>query len=219
MPVEQFGEMRSVMREGRTEPRVRLASVASSETVYAVGALAGLEGEITIAGGKTWVARVSQDALVVRGPQASDGDQATLLTVANVDRWESDVITTTIQGTALEETIEQVARSHGIDTARPFPFLIEGEAVDLDIHVINGYCPIGTDPVPVSAKPWRRSGGHPGRAVVVGFYAAHAEGIMTHHGSSIHAHAILTVDGQVVTGHVERLGVGPGTVVRTPLQR
>jgi acetolactate decarboxylase len=208
--------MRQVMRDGMTEPRVRLADVASGRSVYAVGALSGLQGEVTIAGAQTWVARVHGATLEATGPKPRGDDLATLLTVARVDRWDSGVIAEASEAAALEALIERSARARGIDTSRPFPFLIEGERVTLDMHVVNGYCPRGVDPSTMNAQPWRWTGEHPGRVLIVGFFAPDSAGVMTHHGTSVHAHALLTLDDRTVTGHVDSFGVSAGVVLKTP---
>jgi len=39
---------------------------------------------------------------------------------------------------------------------------------------------------------------------------------MTHHGTSIHAHAVLTIDGNTVTWHVDQVSVTPGMTLRVP---
>ena len=153
--VEQFGAMRDVMREGHTESRIRLADAVAQPHAVAVGALEGLAGEITIVDGDVWVSRAADAGLRVTGPDPIDGDQATLLTLAHVAKWQSVTIETAVEGYELESLIEQMARARGIDTARPFPFVIEGELASVDLHVINGYCPIATDPATVDAEPWR----------------------------------------------------------------
>jgi hypothetical protein len=81
---------------------------------------------------------------------------------------------------------------------------------------MNGYCPIATDPATVDAKPWLWSSAEPRRAVIVGFYAAGAEGVMTHHGTAMHMHAVLSIGGRTITAHVERLSVVRGATLRVP---
>lgn len=212
--IEQFGAMRDVMREGHTEPRISLEDVVAQPHAFAVGALAGLAGEITIVDGDVWVSRVADGGLYVTGPEATDGDQATLLTLSYAGKWRDITIEKAVEGPALEAFIEQTARMHGTDTAKPFPFVIEGRLANLDLHVINGYCPIATDPATVDAQPWRWSNSRPTDVTIVGFYAPDAAGVMTHHGTSIHAHAILSVDDEILTGHVDRLALEPGMTLR-----
>jgi acetolactate decarboxylase len=212
----QYGAMREVMREGRTESRIALAGLGRD--TIAVGALAGLEGEVTVLDGGVWVARPEGDGVWVTGPTASANDEATLLTVATVERWTyvSLDVDGTVSGAALERLVERTAREHGIDTTRPFPFVIDGVVERLDIHVINGFCPHAVDPATVDAEPWRWSVDEPTPARIVGFHAADAAGVLTHHGTAIHVHALVERDGRMVTGHVDGVAVRAGARLLLP---
>lgn len=214
--VEQYGAMREVMRDGHTEARVRPADAVARPHAVGVGALEGLAGEVTIVDGDVWVARVEDGDVRVTGPAPADGDRATLLTLAHVARWQSVTIDRDAEGGDVEAIIERAAGERGIDTSDPFPFIIEGAAEGVDLHVINGYCPIATDPATIDAEPWRLSISTPTDMLVVGFFAPDAAGVMTHHGTSIHAHAVLSLDGETITGHVDRVDVAPGMTLRLP---
>lgn len=206
--------MREVMRDGQTGPRVDLAGVSGRPDAYAVGALEGLRGEVTIHGGTIWITRVEGGAPhAARGP---GGDQATLLTVARVRDWESVEITEPIEGPALERFIEQAAAASGIDTSVPFPFVLTGDADELAIHVINGFCPHAVDPKTLDAEPWRWSGDPGVEVTIVGFYAPASAGVMTHHGTAIHAHAIVTVDGRELGAHLDGMRTGRGMTLTVP---
>ncbi len=217
--VAQYGAMRQVMREGQTEPRIRLTDAVAVPHAYGVGALEGLTGEVTIVDGSVWVARVAHAGVDMSGPAPAAQDQATLLTLAHIARWESVPLTTTIEGAALESYIKAAARDMGIDTSKPFPFVIEGDAIRVDLHVINGYCPSAVDPATMDAQPWVWSSPAPGRAVIVGFYAPDAAGVMTHHGTAVHMHAVVDIDGRTVAGHVDEAAAGAGAVLRLPSAR
>ncbi|MCA9294008.1 MAG: acetolactate decarboxylase [Phycisphaerales bacterium] len=212
--VQQFGAMKAVMRDGQTEARVALKDVVTQPHTYAVGALEGLGGEIAIIDGAVWIARVADDGLRVSGPEVVNTDQATMLTLAHVERWTGKEVQTPLAGAALESAIEHLAHEVGLDTTKPFPFIFEGELNSLDIHVMNGYCPVATDESTQAKQPWRWSleGEVPIKATIVGFHAKDAAGVMTHHGTSIHAHAVWIVDGKMQTGHVERFVVTTGAL-------
>ena len=79
--------MREVLREGRTQSRVALEDVTSRSGAVAVGALAGLGGEITIVDGETWIARSVDGVPEVTGPGPESSDDATVLTASHVDDW------------------------------------------------------------------------------------------------------------------------------------
>lgn len=211
--VRQYGVMREVMREGRTERRIALAAVVARPHAYAVGAMEGLAGEVTIVDGEVLIARVEEGSLRVESAAPTSDVAAALLTLAHVDRW-AEAPLPAAHGRELESHIESAARSLGIDTTRPFPILLEGDAIGLEMHVVNGYCPHGTDPATMNAQPWQWSSESPGRALLVGFYASNAEGVMTHHGSNMHLHAVLDCGQGTITGHVDRVEVGAGTTLR-----
>lgn len=206
--VRQYGSMREVLREGDSRPRVALREVVGPRTI-AIGALAGLEGEITVLDGRAWVARPAGSALTVSGPAPDPEDYAALLTAAEVPAWTEETFgTTSASGRDPDQAIEFGARGSGLDTTKPFPFTVTGDFTTLDIHVINGACIIANPDLPPEHQPWRWSaGGVPVRATIVGFYAPDAAGVMTHHGTAIHAHAIIERDGEVITGHVERFAM------------
>ena len=217
LQVEHFGAMREVMREGKTKARIRLVDAVATPHAFAVGALEGLAGEVTIVDGNVWVSRVTADGeLRVTGPEPNENDSATLLTLGHVSKWHRTTIETAIAGVELESLIEQFANSKGIDTKKPFPFRIEGTLSKMDLHVINGYCPIATDPAMQDRKPWRRSNIEPTTVTIVGFYAPNAVAVMTHHGTSIHAHAIARADGKQIMGHVDNVTVEPGMTLFVP---
>lgn len=214
--VRQFGAMRAVMREGETEARVRLAECVAERHVYAVGALAGLEGEVTIVDGEAWVSRVEGSGIRCTGPGVGEGDAATLLTLATVGDWDSVELPRGAGDIAdLEGVVEAEAARRGIDSAKPFPFVVEGEASSLELHVIRGFCP-ANDAGATDSEAWRLSLDGPTRALLVGFFARDSEGVMTHHGTALHVHALLSHKGQRIAGHVDGVGVNRGAVLRLP---
>lgn len=213
--VEQYGSMREVLREGKAQRRIAVAEAVARPHAYAVGALENLGGEITIADGEVWVARLEAGELRVSGPQVSRTDGAALLILTHVKTWKTALLPVAAADVELESALARLAREHGVDTARPFPFEIEGRLTALSMHVINGVCPLagapGTDG---GAAPWRYTLDAPAHGRIVGFFAPDSAGKITHHGTSIHAHALLDVNGARLTGHVEHVAVSPGAVVR-----
>ncbi|MBT8486283.1 MAG: hypothetical protein HKO59_14885 [Phycisphaerales bacterium] len=215
--VEQYGAMRDVLRDGHTEARLRLTDAVGRPHAVGVGALEGLEGEITILDGRVWVARVDGDELRVTGPGPVVGDHATLLTLAHVPAWQAITLEASAYGAGLETLIRDAAGTHGLDVTRPFPFLIEGASIGVDLHVINGFCPVAADPATVGVEPWRRSDLHAEDVVIVGFFAPAAAGSMTHHGTAIHAHAVLTLDDRTITAHADRVSISGAVTLRVPI--
>lgn len=216
--VEQHGAMREVLREGKSEARIALDDPALGPDAVGVGAMAGLDGEVTILDGQIWVVRVRDAGLTVTGPRPAPGDSAALLTLARVPSWSEAPLETThpLEGDELEARIDRAAHARGVDTGKPFPFVIRAGVESLAMHVINGFCPIATDPATIGAEPWTLRVERPDDAIIVGFYAPDAAGVMTHHGTSLHAHALLTHHGRTITGHIEELRIGPGAMLKLP---
>jgi len=204
--VRQYGAMREVMRDGADEPRVGLDQFAGRPGVVAVGALAGLEGEVVILDGEVWASRgAGGDVAAVRAAE----EHATLLTVAEAGEWTIESIDA--GGLSLDELLRRE-----IDGDGPTPFVLEADVAELSLHVINGFCPKGVDPGERGVEPWRWSGTASGGVTIVGFHAPGTAGVMTHHGSEAHAHALVEIDGRRVAAHVDGARVLGAAALRTP---
>jgi hypothetical protein len=84
------------------------------------------------------------------------------------------------------------------------------------MHVINGFCPHSGGGATAANQAWSFTGA-PAGVIIVGFYAAGAEGEMTHHGTAIHAHAVVPAGETRITGHVDSLTVGAGATLMLPV--
>lgn len=207
--VRHWGELRAVLREGRTEGRVRLADVLGPHTL-AVGALEGLEGEITARAGVAHVARVDPSSPSGASTRlATEADRAALLVAADVERWSEHDLWPVSGRAELERAIASIAAEHGL-VRGPFPFRVEGVASALELHVLDRSCPLAN---PDGPSPWRyTSSSEP--AALIGFYAEGQAGILTHHGQSTHAHAILVPSG--ISGHVDAVAFEAGARLFLP---
>ncbi len=212
--IQQWGAMREVLAKGKTEGRVRLRDFAGSKGVYAIGALAGLNGEVTILDGEVWVSRVRESRADCRLLEAND-TQATLLVMARVSRWTEHPITEDVSAENMEAFIKGVAEEAGLDVSRPFPFLVEGPFAKLDAHIANGMCPMRADPNSDQAPI--RFHLDAVRGTLVGLHALGQEGVLTHHGSKTHVHVVIGGD-QPQMGHVESIELMAGSVLKLPAQ-
>lgn len=127
--VQQHGRMHDVLSSDQPQslPAVRLAEVLRRPGAVGVGALAGLEGEVTIYDGQVWVARPAGGDVRVEGPTASSEERAVLRTAAHVEKWREVTIDAELSGAELEWFISEHARKARIDSDKPFPFTIDGE--------------------------------------------------------------------------------------------
>lgn len=182
---------------GDVRGRVPLDSLANWHSLYAVGPLAELEGEVTVIDGRWSVTRVEGGSLVTEPvPQG----QAGFLVWSEVPQWQAPVVLDQpIEGLhELERVIERLARDQGVDTERPFPFLISEAVADLSVHVLAPSDAAGAGHLD-SALIATRDGE---TVTLIGFFSQQHAGVFTHAGSRIHVHARLA-DGHA--GHVDRI--------------
>lgn len=217
--VRQYGEMHKVLSGGTAaaKPHVTLSEAMKEPHAYGVGALPGLEGEITLLDGNAYIARSHTGGIRVDGPETRPTDSAAMLTVAHVDKWNVFKTNKSLDQQGLEKFIAKCARLDGLDAYKPFPFVLQGEVTDLATHVLNGACPMRAGAkLTADEQPWRYQSDRPMQAKIVGFYAADAVGTLTHPGTSVHAHVLFDYHGVTTTAHVERMAVAPGATLQLP---
>ena len=212
---QQYGEMRPVMREGHTEARVSLCSANIAPHAFAIGALAGLEGEVTIANGQVWVTRVVNGKPATTGPSCIEGDNATLLSVGHISRSVQFPLVATADAHALENAIHIATENcNWLDANGPFVFEIKGTAITVKTHIITGECAYAV----ADADPLSLEIVSPTQVSVVGIYAQGQAGVLTHHGTSVHMHVIFQRDGATITGHIDEISFLAGAELHLPTE-
>ena len=98
--IESWGTLREALRDGQVQGRVAVADQVR-EDVYAVGALEGLRGEVTIADGEVWLSEVGEDGSVTTRTAATSA-MATVLFAAEVPRWTSVTVKETVDPSVLD---------------------------------------------------------------------------------------------------------------------
>lgn len=181
--------------------------------------MAGLAGEITILDSIAVVADVSENGR--SRAIAPDAVKATLLVGPSIGEWAETKFAEDVPHDRVDEAIRSAAARMGAGGAKPFVFRIEGDFRDVRQHVIQGTCPIHSrinkiDLTP-KQKPYEleaeRVNGGP-----VGICAKDAAGRLTHPATSVHAYRISNDEetGERVTGHLERVGLAAGAVLKVP---
>jgi acetolactate decarboxylase len=210
--VRAWGSLREALRDGDTRARVKLSAL-DGQHLFAVGAVKDLDGEITIVDGVCHASHVRDGRIRT---ERSSQVEATILFAARVPRWKTIAVTEDVAPAGFDAFIARHARNLGIDIAEPFPFLVEGELTQVDVHVLAGECPIRARMLGSEMKsPPLRKTYERVRGLLVGIHASHGTGTITHHGSATHVHAVLA-DGEGLTGHCDAVGIAAGAVLRLP---
>ena len=208
--VEHFGALKIMMHKGDISAKANLQDFASEEHLYALGALENLKGEILILDSEPFISSVHDSALSV---DHSFDHGAALLVKSQVHSWNEYAIPEDItEQEHLEVFIEKTAQANGLDTAKPFPFLLEGTVESFDWHVIDW--PEGD--TEHSHQKHVNSGLngtiHHTDVTILGFYSRHHHRIFTHHSTNVHMH----VKSATVTGHVDGLILGKDMTLKLP---
>src|SRR5262249_11173759 len=155
----------------KTGPVVALGDVVPGPHAYALGALAGLRGEILILDDQVIVSYPAGDGAVRLDETTGRAEKATLLVAAGVPRWTRVAIAEDIGADAFDERIAALAARAGVDTSRRFPFLLEGRFASVEWHVLDGgnLPPTATHGERMAAAVHGSASGASGRAL--GFYS------------------------------------------------
>ncbi len=198
--VHIYGALANIMHHNNMIREVELSHLDSNK-LYALGALENLKGEILILNGKAYISSVVNDQLVI---DDSYNHAATLLVASYVERWDSVLISENLENKeALQAFVEEAASEKGLNTEKPFPFLLKGKFSQVDWHVINW--PDGD--AEHSHEKHRNSGLQNclknQSATVLGFFSKNHAGVFTHHNSRLHMHVYS--ENQQIAGHVDQL--------------
>lgn len=203
------GSLRAV-HGGDVSGKVPLQQFAGKKNLYALGPVAGLDGEITAAAGKFYIARVAH------GDVKTDSNlsaSASFLVWSEVSAWQPAVplgIDTETHA-QLEKQIEALATKAKMDMSKPFPFKLEGVLGSVDYHVL----------IPKTRQPGQTGHGDGAKkfsakntdATVIGFFSKKHEGVFTHRGSTAHLHVI---ESNGSSGHVDEISAHAGLRVSFP---
>ena len=219
--LEAYGSMHETIGQQQHQGRIGLADLLENPDLCGVGALERLRGEISIVDGTLVVTAVDSDGKLKSFNDQARSLQATLFVGGSVKKWQVVPLGEAVGPNDFDKLIGEQATALGIDPSRPFLFLIEGKFTVVRLHVINGACPLHArlrnKPIEEGQKPFEREFERVS-GKLVGVFARDAVGKLTHPATSVHAHLVFEdQDGQVLTGHLERVGVARDATLRLPM--
>lgn len=209
------GALRAMMHDGATGAAVSLAELLPDPHLYGVGALADLEGELTVLAGTAYLSYPDGDAAALTSTHTESTNGAALAVTTRVERWERFTIERAVPFDELDAAIAEVVEAAGRDPAARIPFLIHGIVEDLEWHVIDGS---RLDDGPSSHRAHMEAAARMrldrGTATLIGFYSSGDAGVFTHMDSTTHIHAV--VEEPLSSGHVDSVTIPAGTTISLP---
>jgi acetolactate decarboxylase len=211
--VRWSGAQRDVLG-GDVSGKVPLGPLGQQRSLYALGPLEGVRGEVSVLDGVGYISRVRHGAIEVE--QTLDV-RACFLVYAHVPDWLDVRWNALLDGMeAIERAVITEAGARSIDVSAPFPFRLTGQADRLDLHVLDKR----------DGSPHDKEGHERAKVrfvyrdepvEVLGFFSTRHRGIFTPGESNVHVHAVLR-NGEAA-GHVDGLTLGPGASLWLPPSR
>lgn len=221
--VEYIGAQKEIIAKNKVGRAITLDALGAKEGLYALGPVEGLDGEITVFNGKTYVSQVRGETYTV---DHTDGHGAIFLAWTRQTQWRDVPVPDTVRSYLdLQSFVKTTATEAGINTSAAFPFQLVGVAAEVKWHInINR-----TDGKPVTKELFTKSKemylerNQP--VDIIGFYSENHPGIFIGQSApgikpgssaknSIHIHFVSRAD--KATGHIDDLTLGTGMTLRLP---
>lgn len=220
--VEYYGSQKNIFDTGKAEAKVPLAAMSGPEASFGVGAVAGLDGEITVFEGKPYVTKV-------RGKEFTmdhGHDHAAVFSVWTKNtQWRDEPLPVSVKSYLdLQRHVKARAAAAGIDTSQPFPFLLAGTPAELKWHINVDL----TEGKPIDRQLFAKSKANytmKNQPVdIVGFHSEKHPGVFISAyapaikekdvKNTIHIH-LVSKDGKSA-GHIDDIMMGTGMMLRLP---
>jgi acetolactate decarboxylase len=195
--VRSISAMKNVMWKGELEAKIKLDTILPHKSLYGLGPLENLSGEITIIDGIPYVSTISEDQQIKVEVNKNVG--APFFVYGTSKAFESIELPQEV--VSLKTLNSFLKNYHDSDTA--YIFKLIGDIDYSKIHVQN------LKPNSVVSSPEEAHRGQVNtelnsiKAKIIGFYSNNAHGIYTHHDTNIHAH-LITEDKKYM-GHCDLL--------------
>ena len=213
-PISFVGRQDAVFETGRAAGTIRLADLAGIPNLYALGAAADLDGEVTILNSQPFTSRVrgANGEYVVS--DTLEGMAIFLAWAELADFREVPVPSSVADYAALGQFIRTTADEHGLDADMPVAFLLRGVPAEMVWHINVDR----TDGQPIDRELFRKSKEFyelQGEEIeAFGVYSEHHGGVFMTPGSTLHMH-FASHDSQA-TGHIDAIVPGDGLTLLLP---
>ncbi len=221
--VEYAGAQKTIFTTGKSETVISLETLSDHKSLFAIGPIEGLDGEITIFDSKPYITKVRGNDYIL---DRTFKHGAFFLVWTEQSTWIDVPVPAGVRGYVdLQRFVKAQGQAAGIDTTKPFPFLLSGTPVEIKWH-INVDRTEGKPITQVSFLKSKQPFVTRNESVdIIGFYAEHYDGIfltkytpVIKEGSglenAIHIHLVSRVS--KAAGHIDDLTLGQDMVLRLP---
>ncbi len=221
--VEYVGAQKDIFKSGKASSVVSLEDLAGRKGLYAMGPVDGLDGEITIFDSKPYITQVRGKDFILDNTLKHG---AFFLVWTEQTKWKDVAVPNTVKDYVdLQKFVKSQAQAAGIDTTKPFPFLLSGTPAEIKWHInidrTEGK-PITKELFLKSKEPYVTKN-EP--VDIIGFYSERHAGVFLtqfapaiKEGSgmenAIHIHLVSKTSKSA--GHIDDLTLGEGMVLRLP---
>jgi hypothetical protein len=120
--VEYVGAQKDIFKSGKASCVVSLEDLASRKSLYAMGPIDGLDGEITVFDSKPYITQVRGADYIAENTWKHE---AFFLVWTEQENWNVIPVSSTVKGYVdLQNFVKDQAQAAGIDVTKLFPFLI-----------------------------------------------------------------------------------------------
>jgi acetolactate decarboxylase len=221
--VEYAGAQKNIFSTGKAEQTVSVADMAAGADSYGVGAVAGLDGEITVFKGKPYVTKVRGDDFTL---DHGHDHGAVFAVWTRQPNWrEESILAETRSYLDLQRLVKARVVAAGIDVSKPFPFRLVGTPAEVKWHINVDLTEGKAITRELFAKSKANYVAKNQPMDIVGFYSenhpgvfisAYAPAIKPDSGvkNAIHIH-LLSHDDKAA-GHIDDLTLAPGMKLLLP---
>jgi acetolactate decarboxylase len=202
-PINIYGQLYKIMHEGQREGIISLPEVISSPHTYGLGAMKDLDGEILIMDNKVLINQANIGEIPTIQTEITNDDKALLLVTAQVENWQQMEINESVSMNSIDQVIKINAERLGIDSNKPFPFIIEGNFEMVNWHIISSPTEEGGHDAHLAGS-WKRIDKQK-IAKIFGFYSEHHKAVFTHHTTFTHMHVIY--ENESISGHIDDIEI------------
>ncbi|MCH9812711.1 MAG: acetolactate decarboxylase [Epsilonproteobacteria bacterium] len=198
--VKSIGDLR-LIKSNALNQSMRYSQIKADD-VYGIGMPKGLNSELLISAGDLYEGKFEKHHYHAKKLGDEDREIA-FLAYTNVKKWRSvKMPENVVNFKQLEETLPLLAKTAGVDTDVPFPFVLKAKVVILQWFIVNGMGSAQPDYLSSFLRNRYIGGLEDIQIEGVGFYAHQHKGILSAPTSSMHIH-FRTLHEPLFIGHID----------------